>query len=814
MPSDEFARGPQTRKLAFGVPIPFSLGNPWKFPVHGLPLRCSVPLPEGFLRDPARELALVDEQGKDCAAQWRVLSTWQDGSARFALMDFAEGEMPPRTTRKYALQRRQGRLAPAPKRRRIKVTQSASALTVDTGRLAWTFSKRTFSLGESIRFGGRDWMKGQSADLCITDERGVTYRASQGEYRICLEENGPYRVIVRIEGDHGKGNRRFMDYMLRFHFTAGGSQVLMLHHIRNRHGGREGRTFQRCWLEGALNVNPTAIRRILHNLHGVLTIQRAIDCPERVDLDTDVCSVEVEPEPAFFPKTQRQLSWQGPFTLIRNGQSLGEKDDEICASINEKNPTKSIGDRRGCIPLMDLHQPGAGGMLMRFLSSEAEFPFHLGSELNRFEIDFFPANGKGTPNASYRVGGPQQHHFGEGMGKTRDVLLNFHDDSLEAMDLFHESDNLSYPGVVSPGAQSYRDARFADVHRTLPFQPNKYPLLESKIDLFKMSQHGMLWPLALGWRDYGDEYGARAALQCKNVWQFINNEEDYLYCAMLDAWRRGAAFDGLALARHVMDIDYIDYSDDPSRDGATCPHAEQHTNGEVYTSHQWCQGLLYFYLATGDEEALRIARRIGDCLHWWITGPKSYALRFSGRETAWPLLSLSALYEVTHDPKYKAAAMKVVDGLIAVQKEHGSVVWEYPPGSGIYGGYMLPMTFNGIWDVWAATGEKRVLRLWKDITQPVIDALERPDNWGYVIFRNWQIKVADLTVLARWHELTGDEKYIRLGKNGLRLVLAAAPQLDSQYQGFFAMWYRHLILFLKNADECGMIDDDHVTLVW
>jgi hypothetical protein len=62
--------------------------------------------------------------------------------------------------------------------------------------------------------------------------------------------------------------------------------------------------------------------------------------------------------------------------------------------------------------------------------------------------------------------------------------------------------------------------------------------------------------------------------------------------------------------------------------------------------------------------------------------------------------------------------------------------------------------------------------------------------------------------------LTGDEKYIHLGKNGLRLIMSGAPQLDSQFQGFFAMWYRHIILFLKYADEFGMIDDDHCTLVW
>ncbi|MDP7395391.1 MAG: hypothetical protein QF541_00900 [Lentisphaeria bacterium] len=783
--------------------ISFSLANPWKFPLYGLPLRCSVPLPEGAVQDPAGELVLIDDRdGTDCAAQWRVLSTWNDGSARFALMDYAEAEMPPRTTRTYSLVER--REAPDTcERTMIAVTDDADSLTVDTGRLAWRFSRQRFSFGESIRFGGRDWIAGRAADLCITDEQDRTFRASQGDCRLTLEENGPYRVIVRLEGVHGCDNERFMDYTVRFHFTAGGAQVLMLHHIRNRHGGREGRRFRRCWLEGALDLGPGALRRVLHRARGRHTMQGTVDCPERVDIDVDARPEEVKPDPFLFPKSDRELAWREPLPQIRSGDSLRETDAEICPSLNERGPARTLAfDRRFCEPLIDLHEPGVGGMLFRFLNSQWEYPFLLGSEANAFEIDFFPA-------------AAEPHHFGEGMGKTRDVLLNFHDDSLDALDRVHESANLAYPGVVSPGARAYREAEFADMHRSMPFLPNKYPLLESKIDLMRGAPHGLLWPGAVGWRDYGDERCCRGELHRRGIWQFTNNEEDYLHACMLDSWRRGQPCDGAeAVARHLMDIDYIDYSDDPGRDGADCPHSEGHTGGEVYPSHQWCQGLLYYHLVTGDEEARRIARRIGDCLCWWITGPMNDALRGSGRECAWPLLSLAALYEVTHETRYREAALKVIDDLIAVHGEHGGLVWEYPLGSGVYSDLMLTMTFNGIWDVWTATGEARVLQLWKDITAPVLDRLENPEDWGYVIFRNWGCKVGDLTVLARWYELTGDERYIRLGRNGLRLILAGCPQRDSAFHNEFAMWYRHTILFLKLADELGMIDDDHCTLVW
>ena len=53
-----------------------------------------------------------------------------------------------------------------------------------------------------------------------------------------------------------------------------------------------------------------------------------------------------------------------------------------------------------------------------------------------------------------------------------------------------------------------------------------------------------------------------------------------------------------------------------------------------------------------------------------------------------------------------------------------------------------------------------------------------------------------------------------LDSDGLRITLAACPEPFIQTNFNFAMYYRHFILFLKLADEFGMINDDLVTLVW
>lgn len=767
--------------------IPFALTNPWKFAQYGMPLRCSVPLPQGWVRDPMAGLALLDERGRDAGAQWRVLSRWPDGTARFALMDYAAEALPPRTTRSFTLRQRPAALLPATPEG-IRVRQDSALLTVDTGRVAWTFSKRRFSFAESIVAHGRDWIGGRESDLITVDAHGQVYRASEGAYSLELEEAGPHRVVVLMRGEHRNPVGRFMNYWVRFHFVAGGTQVLMLHHVRNNEPGRQGRDLRRSGVLGALNVTPKAVRRIVHAVRTLNTIQAPVEIPENIDIDAG-----------------------GYYEIyLRNGASLREDPNDVCGCFQPHG--EQPGGNRSVVPLFDLYEPGVGGMLAAFAMPNPglETPLRLGSDRNRFEIDFFPDNG--TPI-----------HLNEGMGKTREVLFNFHDDSLGLMDLFHDHNHITYPGVVGVPHEVYRATQFADVQHTLVRQPNKYPLLETKIEFMKCpgdiqnKQSIKTMPLTrqvMGWRDFGDYVGLRGHMPTLGRTQYGNNEEDYLYCAMLDAWRTGRPYDGRDCARHLMDIDFIDFSTDPGRNGAVCPHSANHTDGEVYPSHQWCQGLLYYYLGTGDEEALRIARRIGDALIWWTTGPRSVALRASGRESAWPLLSLSALYEVTGDTRYRDTALRVIDELIAIQKEYGRVVWEYPLGSGIVSDYMLAMTFNGIWDVWAATGEARVLQLWKDITGPVVAALHSPGSKGYVHFRNAHLIWADLTVLARWYHLTGDRSFIDLGRNGLRLVLAGCPEPLIQSDSNFAMGYRHFILYLKLADEFGLIDDDHVTLVW
>jgi len=765
--------------MSANVDLSFTVNNPQFIEMTGVPLRASVPMPEGAITDPAKELALVDEEGRAVNAQWKVLAPWPDGSVRFVLIDYAVARMAPEESRQFRLVDSSKAKGEAPDSPSLDLKDTDDAVEIDTGRLRVKLSKKQFSLFEELALDGKqlhvDWDRG---DMVIEDTVGQIFRASEGEFNVTVEDAGPIRAVVLVEGKFGSRNGSFLDYRLRYHFVANCAHTLLVHTSRNREEPREGVDFRRISIEGRLNLGPKNVRRLRHGASGKLTLQKDLDIPENVNIDI--------PVQCYSPR-------------LRNKRSLRQDPDTAAWSMLHKVANEDWGI---CAGVVDLHDPELGGMSFHVQDATLNGPIHLASDDQTFTIDVFPED-------------KEPFHFNQGMGKTRDIQLSFHGPELSAAEAIDSAGLLSYPGVLGATAEWYRECRIADVHRTLVPQNRKYMLLEMKIETLLRAQPSHLWPKSVGWQDYGDEVTNRGRMMEWGVHQFSNNEEDYIHALMIDAWRKGRGYDGVPAVRHLMDIDYIDFSTEPQRDGGDCPHAAGHTDGEVYPSHQWCEGLLLYYLGTGDPEALRISKRIGDNLLYWINGPYNRAMYFTSREAGWPLLSLACLYNYTREEKYIEGAMNVVNELCDRFEKRGQAMFEYPAGSGRYTPYNNPWLYDGVWEVYRVTNDEKVLKFWKNLTKDYVHVLGNPDCRGYVHFRNQGINWADLTVLDHWYELTGDEKYVKVyGENGVRLTLASSPDKDNMFQFFIAMGYRHFIFFLKLADEFGMLDDNLVTFVW
>lgn len=132
----------------------------------------------------------------------------------------------------------------------------------------------------------------------------------------------------------------------------------------------------------------------------------------------------------------------------------------------------------------------------------------------------------------------------------------------------------------------------------------------------------------------------------------------------------------ISSARHFMDVDIIHAQPRyPQWIGMNHPKNPLHWSfekGGVDPGHTWTEGLLSYYLITGDERALMAAKGIGEFLLRRLRSP------FSGnpRQFGWPQIALVALYETTGDPRFLEGARQYAKQGMARHQPAGIKEWK------------------------------------------------------------------------------------------------------------------------------------------
>ena len=110
--------------------------------------------------------------------------------------------------------------------------------------------------------------------------------------------------------------------------------------------------------------------------------------------------------------------------------------------------------------------------------------------------------------------------------------------------------------------------------------------------------------------------------------------------------------------RHNIDIDFVSYSDHRWHHRATPAHSAHHNTTGAYPSHFWTQGLLQYYLLTGDRDALEVATALGDKTIENFHHPELRKIQWGfNREIGWGLLALVALVEITGEKRFAMNAI-------------------------------------------------------------------------------------------------------------------------------------------------------------
>ena len=156
---------------------------------------------------------------------------------------------------------------------------------------------------------------------------------------------------------------------------------------------------------------------------------------------------------------------------------------------------------------------------------------------------------------------------------------------------------------------------------------------------------------------YGDRNFGDDLMNKSFIWN--NCEYDYPHAGILQ-FVRGAGTRwytefALPAARHLYNIDFVNAG---AYAGYIYPHSHRHnTAAPKLGSHSWLQGMLEYFLISGDYRARDLAQLVGE--RWCSLVLEQDEIGGTERAVTWPLIAMLALYQVFGDEKYLDAAVKI-----------------------------------------------------------------------------------------------------------------------------------------------------------
>jgi hypothetical protein len=172
--------------------------------------------------------ALHTAAGVAVPVQSWPLATWPDGSLKWTAH-----AIPADAPAAEHYQLTPG--TPAAPARPVTVRESGDTLEVDTGVMRAVIARRGPALIRQVARDGREILRDGRlvCRLANRSEPGVTREeAFAGEISsVVVEQAGPVRAVVKIEGKHTGAGRSWLPFIVRLYFHAGGDMIRVMHTI-------------------------------------------------------------------------------------------------------------------------------------------------------------------------------------------------------------------------------------------------------------------------------------------------------------------------------------------------------------------------------------------------------------------------------------------------------------------------------------------------------------------------------------------------------------------------------------------------------
>ncbi|WP_370310344.1 exo-rhamnogalacturonan lyase family protein [Sphingobium abikonense] len=194
-----------------GAAPPLSLGQTF-----------GVPWPRGAVK--AGAPLVVRSDGKPLPSQHWTLATWPDGSLKWSAHALPAGMGQPAT-----LDVAPGR-APVPQPG-LFVREQEDAVEIVSGATRWRFPRKGAVVVAGAWSGNRQVMGPLTLVASVDDapENGRRTPLIGRIARVTVEQKGPVRAVVRIEGMHEGAGRSLLPFSVRFYAYAGGDHVRVVH---------------------------------------------------------------------------------------------------------------------------------------------------------------------------------------------------------------------------------------------------------------------------------------------------------------------------------------------------------------------------------------------------------------------------------------------------------------------------------------------------------------------------------------------------------------------------------------------------------
>ena len=581
---------------------------PERLPVHLLdaetdagafPIRMGVPFPKGRLATIDR-LRVVDATGRVLASDVKRVSSWDDGSVRWALLafqaDVAGGAAGPRVFIEYGPEVR--RRAPG---KGVSVTSRPGEIVVDTGRIRAVFSRK--GNGPLVRRLAYDANAdgAYGADEEALDARGATHGMAvlNADTRrvhglatrlksVVVESKGTRQVTIKATGSYRRGKVDVADFIIRCYFY-------------------HRKAFARIDHVFVYRSDPE--KDFIRDLH--FRFHLAPRLRARAALSgKSVTARKV---------TLLQHWWEAYRVMDGAGAQIG------------------AGDRFDGIASVRSAEPGGAGLALVVRNFWQQYPkaFSIDRDKGVVEIGLWPASLNRcldlrrysdtvyTEPPDYETHPTGPSRSAQGMAVPHRFFLSFGPAERPARETKALADLLRRPPVPYVSGEWYRET---DVFGPFEHRIDRWPRLWNKLKF--MARWHILNQERFGWfgmLDYGD-WRSRFRRTHWAIWGrhgWANNSADPVFGLVFPFIIGGDAISfrmAEQKAEHYGNVDICHFTDETGRlwrnpkrmVGSGHRHGRQHWSGYLgYTGYTYPVGMCQYYLFTGEERFRDILHAMG-----------------------------------------------------------------------------------------------------------------------------------------------------------------------------------------------------------